>query len=322
MKYFREKNQLENYQQREQIKRLRQHAQFVAREVMNFWRNISKIAEDKETTRLEELRKHQLDFHENSSALSTSSFSEETDDEETIEREEENEADEYALHELEELQADREESIETVLKRHYGIDLSEDGSSSELNQPARQLNDLITIVQSFQPTGFILQTTSVQNPVPFLLKHSLRDYQHVGFYWLARFYDNKLNCILADETGLGKTIQTIALLAYLAGEKGNRGPHLLIVPSNAMLNWEIELKKWCPALKILIDYGSINEWTNVNAFHICVTSYQFLLRNVRFFPRNQWRYLILDSMTECSRFSITTLANINRITVRISFIVD
>lgn len=58
-------------------------------------------------------------------------------------------------------------------------------------------------------------------PIPFLLKYSLREYQHIGLDWLVTMYERKLNGILADEMGLGKTIQTIALLAHLACEKGN-----------------------------------------------------------------------------------------------------
>lgn len=65
--------------------------------------------------------------------------------------------------------------------------------------------------------------------------------------------------ILADEMGLGKTIQTIALLAYLAFEKGNWGPHLIVVPTSVMLNWELEFKRWCPGFKILTYYGSPKE---------------------------------------------------------------
>lgn len=48
-----------------------------------------------------------------------------------------------------------------------------------------------------------------------------------------------MNAILADEMGLGKTIQTIALLAHLAIEKGIWGPHLIIVPTTILMNWEI-----------------------------------------------------------------------------------
>lgn len=56
--------------------------------------------------------------------------------------------------------------------------------------------------------------------VPFLLRNTLREYQHIGLDWLVTMYEQNLNGILADEMGLGKTIQTIALLAHLACEKG------------------------------------------------------------------------------------------------------
>ena len=72
-------------------------------------------------------------------------------------------------------------------------------------------------------------------------------------------------CLCPDEVYffpyicVGKTIQTIALLAHLACEKGNWGPHLIIVPTSVMLNWELELKKWCPAFKILTYFGTLKE---------------------------------------------------------------
>lgn len=277
-KYFREKNLIANYQHREQIQVQRRQAQFICREVMNFWRNISRIAEDKATIHFEELRTNQIDYHEDSSSSSS-------DDEQTIEREEQNEPDSYALHELEELRADQEQSLDSVLKRHY-----------RSNDPFNHIEDLSSLVQSFQPTGFTLQTSSVQIPVPFLLKHPLRDYQHIGLDWLVRFYENQLNCILADQSGLGKTIQTIALLAYLAGEKGNWGPHLIIVPNNRILNWQIEFKRWCPALKIFLDYGSISPWTNISHYHVCLTSYKVFLQNSKFYRHERWKYLIVDDI--------------------------
>ena len=84
----------------------------------------------------------------------------------------------------------------------------------------------------------------------------MREYQHVGLDWLVTINENKLNGILADEMGLGKTIQTIALLAHLAVEKGVWGPHLIVVPTSVMLNWELEFKKCCPGFKFLTYYGS------------------------------------------------------------------
>lgn len=160
-----------------------------------------------------------------------------------------------------------------------------------------------------QPTGTTLQTTSVKTPVPFLLKHSLREYQHIGLDWLVSMYDAKLNGILADEMGLGKTIQTISLLAYLACERGIWGPHLLVVPTSVMLNWERELKKWCPAFKVVTYYGSQKErkqkrkgWTKPNAFHVCITSYKIATQDKNSLIRHRWQYLILDEAQNIKNF--------------------
>jgi E1A-binding protein p400 len=141
------------------------------------------------------------------------------------------------------------------------------------------------------------------------LKHCLREYQHIGLDWLVTMYERKLNGILADEMGLGKTIQTIALLAHLACEKGNWGPHLIIVPTSVMLNWEMECKKWCPGFKILTYYGTQKErkqkrtgWTKPNAFHICITSYKLVIQDHQSFRRKKWKYLILDEAQNIKNF--------------------
>lgn len=96
---------------------------------------------------------------------------------------------------------------------------------------------------------------------PFLLnpKYTLRPYQQKGLEWLVSLYEQGLSGILADEMGLGKTLQTISLLAYLAAYKGIWGPHLIIVPTSTMLNWECEFKRFCPSIKVLTYYGSAKE---------------------------------------------------------------
>lgn len=107
--------------------------------------------------------------------------------------------------------------------------------------------------------------------------------------------------ILADEMGLGKTIQTIALLAHLASERFIWGPHLIVVPTSTLLNWETEFRKWAPAFKIVTYYGSAKArkakrvgWSKPNAFHVCITSYQLVVQDASVFRRKKWFYLILD----------------------------
>lgn len=61
------------------------------------------------------------------------------------------------------------------------------------------IDDVAAIAESIQPKGNTLSSTSVVTPIPFLLKHNLREYQHIGLDWLVTMHDRKLNGILADE---------------------------------------------------------------------------------------------------------------------------
>ncbi len=165
------------------------------------------------------------------------------------------------------------------------------------------------IAQSAQPTGFTLSTSKVSVKVPFLIKHELREYQIIGLDWLSTLHDKRLNGILADEMGLGKTIQTIALLASLAVEKGIWGPHLIVVPTTIIINWEMEFKKWCPAFKVLTYFGSQRErklkrsgWSKNNAFHICITSYKLVIQDHFAFRRKKWYYMVLDEAQNIKNF--------------------
>ncbi len=162
-----------------------------------------------------------------------------------------------------------------------------------------------------QPTSDAIPTGSValKTKVPSLLRGTLREYQHFGLDWLARLYATNTNGILADEMGLGKTIQTISLLAHLAVHHEVWGPHLVIVPTSVMLNWEVEFKKWCPGFKILTYYGNVEErkrkrhgWLNEDRWNVFITSYQLVLQDEAVFKRRNWHYLILDEAHNIKNF--------------------
>ncbi|WBW73395.1 SNF2 family ATP-dependent chromatin remodeller Swr1 [Schizosaccharomyces osmophilus] len=145
--------------------------------------------------------------------------------------------------------------------------------------------------------------------IPFLFRGFLREYQQFGLEWLTALHESNTNGILADEMGLGKTIQTIALLAHLACEKENWGPHLIIVPTSVMLNWEMEFKKFLPGFKILTYYGNPQErkekrtgWYKPDTWHVCITSYQLVLQDHQPFRRKKWQYMILDEAHNIKNF--------------------
>ena len=73
--------------------------------------------------------------------------------------------------------------------------------------------------------------------------------------WLISLYQNGLNGILADQMGLGKTVQTIGFLSHL-WQKGIHGPFMVIGPLSTLPNWVAEFERWCPAMPAVLYHGS------------------------------------------------------------------
>ena len=113
------------------------------------------------------------------------------------------------------------------------------------------------------------------------LNIKLRDYQITGLKWLMYMYANKFGCCLADDMGLGKTIQTIALLAKIY-EKEKR-PSLIVMPKSLLFNWEEELAKVAPQLKIHTLHGSQWEIKKAARCNVILTTYDTI--------RIYWKHL-------------------------------
>uniref|UniRef100_A0A3Q2ZDZ3 E1A binding protein p400 n=1 Tax=Hippocampus comes TaxID=109280 RepID=A0A3Q2ZDZ3_HIPCM len=168
-------------------------------------------------------------------------------------------------------------------------------SHNSEGKPARDISEVAAATELLLPKGTLKATSSTHSPAPFLLHGSLRKYQQIGVDWMVKLYKKHLNGILADETGLGKTVQTVAYMAHLAVW----GPHLIVVRTCKLLNWEVEFKRWCPGLKILLYLGTERErkrWREANSFHVCVTSYKLMMKDRRHFLRQKWRHLVLDEV--------------------------
>ena len=171
------------------------------------------------------------------------------------------------------------------------------------------LMNLKSLVQDPSLPSTPVSTNPLRTPIPSLLRGTLREYQHFGLDWLAGLYAAGTNGILADEMGLGKTIQTIALLAHLAVEHEQWGPHLIIVPTSVMLNWEIEFKKFLPGFKVLTYYGTQEErkkkrqgWTDHEKWNVWITSYTLVTHDHQIFKRKAWHYMILDEAHNIKNF--------------------
>lgn len=92
---------------------------------------------------------------------------------------------------------------------------------------------------------------------PDMFCGELRPYQLQGVSWLIFLRRFGLGAILADDMGLGKTIQLIAYLSHIKEneQNNNKRPSLLICPTSVIGNWERELRKFAPKLKVKMHYG-------------------------------------------------------------------
>lgn len=216
-----------------------------------------------------------------------------------IEESELDDSDEFSMSESENDENLSEDQNTEMDNEHSDSKTNEDDEKVPLDNQ-NENKDLI-------PDGQQLSVVDV--PVPSLLRGTLRIYQKQGLNWLASLYNNHTNGILADEMGLGKTIQTISLLAYLACEKQIWGPHLIVVPTSVLLNWEMEFKRFAPGLKVLTYYGSPQQrkekrrgWNKPDAFHVCIVSYQLVVQDQHSFKRKKWQYMVLDEAHNIKNF--------------------
>lgn len=132
--------------------------------------------------------------------------------------------------------------------------------------------------------------------LPLDVKEILRDYQKEGVYWLHFLKKYGFNGILADEMGLGKTIQTLCILAMNQEE----GAHIVICPKSLIYNWENEIKKYFPQMKVLIIDGESEKRKklieNSQGSNILITSYSMLQKDYKMYIENHlnFNYMVLD----------------------------
>jgi len=132
---------------------------------------------------------------------------------------------------------------------------------------------------------------------PRALKGKLRAYQKRGVAWLQYLEKIGLNACLADDMGLGKTIQIIALL-LLDTQSDNQT--LLIAPTSVLSNWQKEIEKFAPKLRVLVHHGSQRESDEktfkaaVAKHDIVITSFTLARKDVKLFNSLNWQRLVLD----------------------------
>ncbi|MCW5314339.1 DEAD/DEAH box helicase family protein [Nostoc sp. KVJ3] len=136
-------------------------------------------------------------------------------------------------------------------------------------------------------------------PTPTGFKGQLRPYQERGAAWLSFLERWGLGACLADDMGLGKTVQFIAFLLHLKEQDALENPTLLVCPTSVLGNWEREVNKFAPSLKILQYHGDKRPKGKafleaVKKHDLIVTSYSLLHRDIKSLESVSWQIIVLD----------------------------
>ncbi|MBM3886569.1 hypothetical protein FJ364_01450 [Candidatus Dependentiae bacterium] len=127
---------------------------------------------------------------------------------------------------------------------------------------------------------------------------TLREYQKIGYRWLAFLYKNRFGACLADDMGLGKTVQAIAFLGgifekIIKSRSDKALPHLIVVPPTLVFNWQNELSIFYSALRVGAYIGAGRN-RDFSRYDVVITTYDCVRLDVDLLKELNFHVLILD----------------------------
>jgi superfamily II DNA or RNA helicase len=120
-------------------------------------------------------------------------------------------------------------------------------------------------------------------PLPADLTATLRPYQRRGVDWLSFLRGAGLGGVLADDMGLGKTLQAMSVFD---------GRTLVVAPTSVLFNWQAELARFRPGLKVGLYHGADRALDP--AADVTLTSYALLRLDAQKLGAETWRAVVLD----------------------------
>ncbi len=134
---------------------------------------------------------------------------------------------------------------------------------------------------------------------PASFRGELRPYQERGLAWLTFLGSLGLGAVLADDMGLGKSPQTLALLQAERDARTATGPTLLVCPMSLVGNWQREAARFTPALTVYVHHGADrlagSELTEaMTAADLVITTYGVAARDRVALAAVKWARVVCD----------------------------
>ena len=164
----------------------------------------------------------------------------------------------------------------------------------------------------------INKVNMVKIVVPRNLKAKLRKYQVSGFEWFKALSKLGFGGILADEMGLGKTVQSIT---FLLSEKKKKS--LVIAPTSLIYNWQDEITRFAPSLRIGIAHGNIDKIEKVinglEEYDVLLTTYGTLRNNIEIYKDILFDYCIIDEAQNIKNPTAQVTAAVKEVRAKLRF---
>lgn len=155
----------------------------------------------------------------------------------------------------------------------------------------------------------IKQAKNVKLTIPGF-KESLYDFQRAGVAWLYFIQRG----ILADQCGLGKTIQALALLQLLKN-RGELSRGLILVPAASIYQWRDEARRFTN-LSVGVVRGTKADRVSIHMqpWDVLITNYEILHRDFDWFMDVQPDVIFLDEATAFKNPDTATASNVKLLT--------
>jgi superfamily II DNA or RNA helicase len=158
-------------------------------------------------------------------------------------------------------------------------------------------NGIIEKTHDFEQ--YVERLSQIKNEVyeiPKSLENVLRGYQKVGFQWFKFLTKSGLGGILADDMGIGKTLQVLTLV--LSEKEESKGPALVIAPTSLVYNWVSEAEKFTPELKVLAVIGNQVQrqplLEQIDDYDLVITSYPLIRRDISAYLGYRFSFCFID----------------------------
>ena len=167
-------------------------------------------------------------------------------------------------------------------------------SSVNLREPLH-LDNTVSHIQNGNIA--LKEKPKISQEISFSKIESIEDVDYEG--WVYDFEVKEHHNFVANNIFCHNTVQFIAFLLHLKEESALEKPTLLVCPTSVLGNWEREVKKFAPELKVLQHHGDKRPkgkafQTAVKNKNIVITSYSLVHRDLSSLQDVSWQIIALD----------------------------